>query len=121
MMQLRRTLTQAGLKVLGVAGNGEAGVAAVLRERPDVVIMDIKMPVMNGIEAARRIMESYNVCIVILTAFSTEEYQEQARKIGVCGYVFKPISADTLLPQLEAAYQKFVQSAPGDGEDYKRG
>lgn len=109
MMQLRRTLTQAGLKVVGVAGNGEEGVSLVLRERPDVVVMDIKMPVMNGIDAARRILETYPVCIVMLTAFSTEEFQEQAREIGACGYVFKPITAETLIPELEAAYQKFLQ------------
>ncbi len=110
LLQLRRALTQAGLKVVGVAGNGQEGVAAVLRERPDLVVMDIKMPVMDGIEAARRILETYRVCIVMLTAFSTAEYQEQAREVGSSGYILKPITSATLLPQLEAAYQKFLQT-----------
>lgn len=110
MMQLRRTLTQIGLKVVGAAGNGQEGVEIVLREHPDLVVMDIKMPVMNGIEAARRILETYPVCIVMLTAFSTEEFQQQAREMGACGYVLKPITSDTLIPQLETAYRKYVQS-----------
>lgn len=112
IMQLRRALTQEGLKVVGIAGNGQEGVEVVLRERPDLVIMDIKMPVMNGIEAARRILESYRTCIVMLTAFSTDEYQQQAREIGAGGYILKPITGATLLPQIEAAYRNFHQSGP---------
>ena len=114
MMQLRRTLSQAGLKVIGAAGNGQEGVEIVLRVRPDLVVMDIKMPVMNGIEAARHILESDPICIVMLTAFSTEEFQQQAREMGVCGYILKPITRDTLIPQLEAAYRNFVQFGSED-------
>jgi response regulator NasT len=107
LLQLRRTLTRAGLKVVGTAGNGQEAVTVVLRELPDLVVMDIKMPVMNGIDAARRILETYRVCIVMLTAFSTEDYQQQAQDAGTCGYILKPITSSTLVPQLEAAYQKF--------------
>ena len=110
LLQLRRTLTHAGLKVVGMAGNGLEAVEMVLRERPDLVLMDVQMPVMNGMEAARRIREAYAVCIVMLTAFSTEEYQQQAREAGACGYVLKPITGAMLLPQLETACRQFALS-----------
>ncbi len=68
------------------------------------------MPVMDGLEASERILAEYRVCIVMLTAFSEEEYQQRAQELGTCGYVLKPITAETLLPELEAAYDKFHQS-----------
>ena len=70
-MQLKRILSQAGLIVAAVAGDGRAGVEAVLREQPDLVLMDIKMPVMEGLEAARQIRADYPVCLVMLTAYAT--------------------------------------------------
>src|SRR5581483_6962366 len=78
VMQLRRMLVRAGMLVVGTAGNGKEGIETVLRERPDIVLMDIKMPVMDGLEAARRILETYPVCILMLTAYSTAEYQHRA-------------------------------------------
>ncbi len=110
LLQLRRTLTRAGLNVVATAGNGREGVEAVLRERPDLVLMDIKMPLMDGIEAARRILESYPVCIIMLTAFSTVDFQQQAKEVGACGYILKPITSTILLPQMEAAYRKRLES-----------
>lgn len=107
-MQLRRILTHAGLKVVGVAGDGQAGVEAVVREQPDLVLMDIKMPVMDGLEATRQILAAYRVCIVMLTAYATEEYQRQAAEFGSCGYIVKPVTAQTLLPQLLEAYTRFT-------------
>ncbi len=107
-MQLRRVLKAAGVLVLGSAINGEEGVAAVLRERPDLVLMDIRMPgEVDGLEAARRILTEYTVCIVMLTAFSDDEYRRKAREINTCGYVIKPITAETLIPQLEEALTVF--------------
>jgi response regulator NasT len=106
-MQLRRILTRAGARVVVIAGDGKAGVDAVLRERPDLVLMDIKMPVMDGLEAARQIIAAYSVCIVMLTAYATDEYQQEAEALGACGYVVKPITAQTLLPQLAEALARF--------------
>ena len=81
---------------------------AVLRERPDLMLMDVQMPgPIDGLEAARRILAEYRVCIVMLTAFSQEEFRKRAAEINVCGYVLKPITTDTLLPQLEAALRGF--------------
>jgi two-component system, response regulator PdtaR len=107
-MQLKRILTQAGLIVVATAADGQAGEEAVLRERPDLVLMDIKMPVMDGLEAAEQILAAYRVCIVMLTAYATGDYQQQAAEIGSCGYIVKPITAQTLLPQLQQAYAQFT-------------
>jgi response regulator NasT len=106
-MQLRHILSHAGLTVVGSAGNGQQGVEVVLRERPDLVLMDIRMPVMDGLEATRRILDVYRVCIVILTAFSDEEYWDAATGMGVCGYILKPIHAEVLLPKLASVYQLY--------------
>jgi len=109
VMQLRRMLVRAGMLVVGTAGNGKEGIETVLRERPDIVLMDIKMPVMDGLEAARRILETYPVCILMLTAYSTAEYQHRAQAIGTAGYILKPITSQTLLPELQAAYARFTE------------
>lgn len=106
-MQLRRALTRAGLQVVGMAANGKQGVEMTLQHRPDIVLMDIRMPVMDGLEAGRRILEQYSVCLVMLTAFSEPEFQEQARGFGASGYISKPVTSDALLPMLFQAWREF--------------
>lgn len=108
-MQLKRLVTQAGMLVADVADNGETAVEVVLREKPDMVLMDIRMPRMDGLQAAQRILETLPVCIVMLTAFSDESYQQQAKAIGASGYIIKPVTKETLLPQLRTAYQQFLE------------
>ena len=106
-MQLRRALTRAGLEVVGVATNGREAVETTIRERPDIVLMDIRMPVMDGITAARQIMEAFPVCLVILTAFANDGYVDQAKQLGAAGYIVKPITSDVLLPLLQKALDDF--------------
>jgi YesN/AraC family two-component response regulator len=106
-LQLRRILQLEGMEIVGRAANGQEAIGVVLANKPDVVLMDIRMPVMDGLEASRRILAQYPVCIVMLTAFSDEEYLQEAQKIGTCGYILKPVSAETLVPQLVQALQKF--------------
>ena len=106
-LQLRMMLRSEGMDVVGTAADGETAIKVVLATRPDVVLMDINMPVMNGLEASERILAEFPVCIVMLTAFSEEEYQRKAKKIGTCGYVIKPVTSDTLIPQLLTAVQGF--------------
>lgn len=107
-LQLRRVLTKMGLIVAGTANSGDGGMDVVLRERPDLVLMDIHMPGgIDGLEAARRILAEYHVCIVMITAYAVEEYRARAREIGTCGYLLKPVVSDTLLSQLEQAYTHF--------------
>ncbi len=108
-LQLRRLLRKNGLEVVGEAADGREAIEVVLSSRPDLVLMDIKMPVMNGLEASEHILSEYSVCIVMLTAFSDTEYQERAKEIGACGYVVKPITADILLSQVRVALRRFSQ------------
>ena len=107
-MQLRRMLKHVGLIVLDSAVNGPEGVEIVLRERPDIVLMDIRMPgAFDGLEAARRILAEVNVCIIMLTAFSDEEYRKQAEAVNTCGYVIKPVTTESLIPEIEVAFRNF--------------
>lgn len=107
-LQLRKVLAREGLTIVGVAMSGPEGVEIVLREKPDLVLMDIRMPgEYDGLEAARRILAERSVCIVMLTAFSDQSFQDQARQIGASGYIVKPIDKDTLLPQLEEASKTY--------------
>ncbi len=105
-MQLRKILKRVGFAQVGAALNGEEGVDIALRERPEVILMDINMPgPYNGLEASRRILATYSACIVILTAYA--DHMEEAREIGTCGYIVKPLDEQSLLPQLRDALQKF--------------
>ena len=113
-LQLSRILRSAGLTVIGSAADGKEAVDLVLATLPDIVLMDIRMPVMNGLEAAERILAEKNICILMLSAFSEEEYLERARRIGASGYIIKPVTAESLLPQLEAVYRRHT-SESGDG------
>lgn len=113
-LQLRRALTRAGLKVVGTAINGREGVDLTMRLHPDIVLMDIRMPVMDGLEASRLILERNSICIVLLTAYNDDEYRQQAISYGVSGYVVKPITSDLLLPALTDAYRAF-QGRSDDG------
>jgi response regulator NasT len=107
-LQLRRILRTAGIEVVGVAANGRDAVEIVRQTKPDFVLMDVRMPVMDGLEATRRILAHERVCIIMLTAFSEEEYQQEAQNIGASGYVLKPITSNTLLPQLAEALRQFT-------------
>jgi len=106
-MQLQRIAGGAGLKVLGAAANGKAGVDVVLSQQPDIVLMDINMPVMDGLEATKRILESVNTCVIFLTAFSDSESRQRASDLKAGGWIVKPVTREVLLPQLEDAYRRF--------------
>ncbi len=106
-LQLRTIIEGAGMHVVGTAVNGMLGVEVTLRERPDLVLMDIRIPVLDGIQAAQQILDVYEVCIVMVTAFSDEAYRREADKIGACGYVVKPVAGNTLLPEIQALLAQF--------------
>jgi YesN/AraC family two-component response regulator len=104
-LQLRKALTVAGLIVVGQAMNGEEAIELVRREKPDLVTMDINMPVMDGLEATRQIMAEEETCVVILTSYNDEEHRHQALEAHACGYALKPISSDSLITALEHSYK----------------
>lgn len=106
-IHLRKICLLAGMQVVGAAVDGEQGVQQVLQKHPDIVLMDIKIPLLNGLEAAERILKEFSVCVVMLTAYDIEDYKAQAQALGTGGYVFKPVNASSLIPQLEAAYAEY--------------
>jgi AmiR/NasT family two-component response regulator len=99
-------LRDAGFDVVGEAGDGEEAVRLATEHRPDLVVMDIKMPVLDGISAAERIAGARIAPVVLLTAFSQRELVERARDAGAMAYVVKPFSAADLLPALEIALSR---------------
>ena len=107
-MQLSRALARAGMVVAGAAVDGEEAVAVTLRERPDLVLMDIQMPGIDGLEATRRILQVYPVCVIVLTAFPAE-HEQQVLEMGACGYILKPITRDILLPKVEELFSVYQQ------------
>jgi response regulator NasT len=108
-MDVVETLKEAGFDVVGEAGNGEEAVALATELKPDVVVMDVKMPVLDGISAAEQIMKAHLAPVVMLTAFSQTELVERARDAGAMAYVVKPFSPADLLPAVEIAISRYAQ------------
>ena len=102
-------LGEAGFVVVGEAGDGEEAVRLAEEHRPDLVVMDVKMPVLDGITAAERIISARIAPVVLLTAFSQRELVERARDAGAMAYVVKPFTAADLLPALEIAASRHAQ------------
>jgi len=108
-MDVVETLRDAGFDVVGEAGNGEEAVALAIALKPDVVVMDVKMPVLDGISAAEQIGKANVAPVVLLTAFSQTELVERARDAGAMAYVVKPFSPADLLPAVEIAISRYQQ------------
>jgi DNA-binding NarL/FixJ family response regulator len=97
---------EADMTVVGVAGDGAEGIAVVGREQPDVVLMDIRMPVMDGVEATRRIKAEWpRIHVVILTTYSDDEFIFEALKAGAVGYMVKDLPASELVQAIRAVRQ----------------
>ena len=102
-LDLRETLEDEGYQVVGDTGRGDHAVDLVAELDPDVVILDIKMPGLDGIEAARRIVASHDTAVVILTAFSQRDLINQAIEAGALAYLVKPFQRSDLVPAVEVA------------------
>ncbi|HUW87930.1 MAG TPA: response regulator [Candidatus Paceibacterota bacterium] len=106
-MDLVEMLTEAGYQVVGQACNGQEAIDLVKENRPDLAILDVKMPVLDGISAAEEIIAIAPV--LMLTAFSQKELVERARDAGVMAYVVKPFSVTDLIPAMEIAMSRHKQ------------
>lgn len=108
-LDLREMLEDAGHEIVGEAVNGRKAIELTRMHRPDLVIMDIKMPEMDGITAARKISEEKIAPVLLLTAFSQPEIVEQAKDSGVLGYLVKPVQESNLFPAIEIALSRWQE------------
>ena len=108
-MDLAEMLTEEGYDVVGQAGDGAKAVELAEALRPDLVILDVKMPVLDGISAAERIASQRIAPVVILTAFSQRDLVERARDAGAMAYLVKPFSRTDLVPAIEMAVSRFTE------------
>ncbi|MEX5266850.1 ANTAR domain-containing response regulator [Kocuria sp. CPCC 204721] len=108
-MDIVEMLEDAGYRVVAQAENGELAVALASEHRPDLVLMDVKMPVMDGITAAEQIAQDRIAPVVLLTAFSQRELVERAREAGAMAYVVKPFTVDDVVPAIEIAMSRFEE------------
>jgi AmiR/NasT family two-component response regulator len=104
-------LERAGFEVVAEARDGREAVVLAAAERPDLAVMDVKMPEMDGIEAARRIIEQRPIPVVMLTAFSERDLVASAVDAGVFAYLVKPFRETDLLPAIEAAQARHAELA----------
>ena len=115
-MDLAEMLVDEGYDVVGQAADGAEAVRLTEELRPDLVVLDVKMPVLDGIAAAERIAVQRVAPVVILTAFSQRELVERARQAGAMAYVVKPFSAADLVPAIEMALSRFAEIASLEAE-----
>ncbi|HEV2636835.1 MAG TPA: response regulator [Actinocrinis sp.] len=108
-MDLAEMLEEEGYAVVGQAGDGETAVKLAAEHRPDLVILDVKMPVLDGISAAERIGAEKIAPVLMLTAFSQRELVERARDAGAMAYLVKPFSKADLVPAIEMATSRYEQ------------
>lgn len=106
-LRYRTTLRRLGMDVVGSSANGAQVVEAVEQLAPDVILMDIEMPHLNGIEATRRIMMACPTAVVIISAYNERETVEAAMAAGASGYLVKPVTDDQILPAMQRALERF--------------
>jgi AmiR/NasT family two-component response regulator len=102
-MDIKEMLLEAGYDVVAEANTGELAVELAALHRPDLIVMDVKMPRMNGLKASRIIQKSFNVPILLLTAYTEAELIEEAKEAHIFGYLVKPITERDLIPAVEMA------------------
>ena len=115
-LDLAEMLAELGYDVVGQASDGEQAVALVHEHRPDVVIMDVKMPVLDGISAAEQIGKERIAPVIMLTAFSQKELVERARDAGVMAYIVKPFTQADLAPAVDIATSRWAELKALEGE-----
>jgi response regulator NasT len=115
-LDLAEMLDEAGYDVVAQASNGEEAVERAREHRPDLVIMDVKMPRLDGIAAASLIAEERIAPVVMLTAFSQRDLVERARNAGAMAYLVKPFTMSDLMPAIEIAMSRFAEFSALESE-----
>jgi len=115
-LDLKEILVSAGYEVVGETGRGDEAVALVAQHLPDLAILDLKMPGMDGVHAAREITRDHQVAVMVMTAFSQRDLIEEARDAGVAAYLVKPFRAEELLPAITGVLAKCRQEWAIEGE-----
>lgn len=105
-LDIVETLEDAGFTVVGEAANGEEGIARARELQPDLIVMDVKMPGIDGIETAEQILQERRCAIVMLTAYSQDDLVARARDAGAMAYVVKPFTPGNLIPAIEIALSR---------------
>lgn len=108
-LDIGEMLTEAGYEVIGEAPNGKEAIDLVRALKPDLAILDVQMPVMDGIEASGIINEEMLAPVLLLTAFSQVDIVEKAKKAGVLAYIVKPVREEQLFPAIEIAVSRFKE------------
>lgn len=108
-LDLKEMLEEEGYLVVGEAADGETAVELVERLRPDLAVLDVRMPVLDGISAAERIAGQRLAAVVMVTAYSQRDQVERAREAGAMAYVVKPFTAADLVPAIEIARSRFSE------------
>jgi AmiR/NasT family two-component response regulator len=108
---MRGQLEQRGVEVVGLAADGTAAVAQCRQLHPDVILMDVRMPEIDGIEGTRLIMQHCPTCVIIVTAFADEETRTKAEAAGAMGFLSKPIQAAGVLEEVPQARARFAEFA----------
>ncbi len=116
-LDLRETLEEEGFEVVGETGRGDEAVELVRQLQPDLVVLDIKMPGLDGLAAARQIQQGPRTAVLVLTAFSQRDLVEQARDAGVLAYLVKPFQKEELLPAIEVALGRFAEMQALEAEN----
>jgi response regulator NasT len=116
-LDLREILEEQGFDVVGETGRGDEAVALAKEHQPDLVILDIKMPGLDGLSAARDINVDRKSAVLILTAFSQRNLIEEARDAGALAYLVKPFQQEELLPAIEVALGRFAEMQALEAEN----
>lgn len=115
-LRLQASLRNLGYEVVGEAADGEEAVSRAAELDPDAILMDVRMPRLDGIEATRRIMAARPTAIVMITAFSERELVEEALAAGASGYLVKPVNDEQIEPALRVALARFAELRDLRGE-----
>ncbi|WP_339147480.1 MULTISPECIES: response regulator [unclassified Sutcliffiella] len=105
-LDISMMLQDAGYEIVGEAGDGEKAIELAYSLKPDLILMDIKMPKLNGLKASEIISNRFNIPIILLTAYSQREFIDKAKQANILGYLVKPISEASLIPAIEIALKQ---------------